>query len=587
VLKNQGIVASQVWNNAQDSYGISPDGRYINYIDWDNISLNLKDLNTGKTNVVSEIGTWIKPMEFPDNSIWSPDGKKIAYCWIIGGGNERTRELRIVNIDGSDNKVITNGNNQNIPWPVAWTSDGKNILGITRGGTEKNSLLNIVLVSVTTGKVSLVKSIKNLTQNDQMELSPDNKYIVYSSRQNESVENNDIYILSIDGKINKKLISDPANDNSPYWSPDGKEVLFVTDRHGTYDLWKIKVENGNPIGDAISIKSNISSKKRSLLGITKDNTIFYAANNIRTDIYIGNLEQDNNTRPIKISNFNTARNINPTWSPNGQQVVFSRFNDQRVEKLGHPHHFTLYDVKTNIHKNMDPILYGNTIMYNPKWSSNGKELLVQGLTKNGKLGGLFLYDINTNKTTPIKVTNNTNINEINELYRSFEYSNDEQSIFYLSEDKRSIIKYDIKYKQETSILSGTKTIHFFKISNDNTRIAFGYWFKNDRNLYTMSITGDDKKKIMTFENCDCSDNIIAWGKDDKYIYFKEGEFRNFKKIMRVSIDGGATEEIFDFNTIVKNGKVTRVNLHPDNNSVAIELEIGKGEIWKLNGIFNE
>jgi Tol biopolymer transport system component len=291
--------------------------------------------------------------------------------------------------------------------------------------------------------------------------------------------------------------------------------------------------------------------------------------------------------PIKISNLNTDRNINPTWSPNGQQVVFSRFDNQREGKLGHPQHFTLYDVKMNTYKNMDPNLHGNTIMYNPKWSSNGDKLLVQGMIKQGLLGGLILYDINTNENTALKVTKNTSLDEINELYRGFEYSNDEQSIFYFSEDKRSIIKYDIKSKLETSIISGKKTIHFFNLSNDNTRIAFGYWFKDDKNLYTMPITGGAKKKLLTFENCDCSDNLIAWGKDDKYIYFKDGKFRNFDKIMRISVDGGNPEDIFDFKPYNKKGIVTRVNLHPDNSKIAVEFEIGKGEIWKLEGIFNE
>lgn len=588
VKAKRGIVASQVWNNAQDSYGISPDGRYINYIDWNNISLNVKDLQTGNTRVVSEIGTWIEPMEFPDNSVWSPDGKKIAYCWIIGSGDDRYRELRIVNVDGSNNKILSTGTRKNSPWPVAWSSDGKFILGITRGNTEDVNSLNLVMISLQEGDIKFIKTVKSLSQGDQMDLSPDNKYVVYVSRQSPNSKNHDIRILSVDGKSDKTLINDPANESSPYWSPDGKEVLFVSDRHGTNDLWKIKVQNGEPIGNVSLVISNISNRTKALLGVSKDNTIFYTSNNVRTDIFIGDLDAGSSNGPVKISNLNTDRNMNPQWSPDGKQLVYSRFDNNRNEKLGHPQHFTLYDTEKKTSKNMDPNFYGNTIMYQPRWSSTGNELLVQGMMKSGQRGGLILYDLKTNTNSPFKVIDNTNIDDINLSYRQFEFSNDDQSAYYLSEDQKSILKYNVKTKQETSILSGDKTIHFFKLSTDNTQIAFGYWFENNKNLYTMPVSGGAKKKIMTFDNCDCADNLIAWGKEDKYIYYKEGEFRDLKKIMRISVDGGTPEEIFDFSSVTNNnGTVTKVSLHPNNSKMAVEFEIGKMEIWKLNGVLNE
>lgn len=583
-MKKRGIVASQVWDNAQDSYGISPDGRYINYIDWNNISLNVKDLQTGNTRVVSEVGTWIEPMEFPDNSVWSPDGKKIAYCWIIGSGDDRYRELRIVNVDGSNNKILTTGTRKNSPWPVAWSSDGKFILGITRGNTEDVNSLNVVMISLETGDIKFVKTVKSLSQGDQMDLSPDNKFVVYASRQSEDSENHDIHILSIDSKTEKKLINDPGNDSTPYWSLDGNEVLFVTDRYGSHDLWKIEVENGNPIGQAQSVKTNISNQNKSLLGITKDNTLYFATNNVRTDIYIGDLDTNTSNSPIKISNLQTERNINPTWSPKGDELIYSRFDNNRDKKLGHPHHFTLYNIKNKTRKNIDPDLYGNTIMFNPRWTTSDNKILIQGMIEKDQQGGLILYDLNTNKYSPLKVTNNTNIDDINESYRFFEYSNDGQSIYYLSKDKKSIKKYHVKSKKETSIISGTETIHYFKLSNDNSQIAFGYWFEDDKNLYTMPANGGAKKKVMTFDDCDCADNIIDWGKDDNYIYYKEGGFRDFKKIMRIPVSGGTPEEIFNFNSVTNNnGTITKVNLHPDNSKIAVEFEIGKMEIWKLNG----
>jgi len=57
--------------------------------------------------------------------------------------------------------------------------------------------------------------------------------------------------------------------------------------------------------------------------------------------------------------------------------------------------------------------------------------------------------------------------------------------------------------------------------------------------------------------------------------------------MRISVDGGDPEEVIVFKDVFKNGIITRVNIHPDENAILVELEVGKEEVWKLEGLFNE
>jgi Tol biopolymer transport system component len=584
IPKKEGITASQMWSEAQDTYAVSPDGRYLNYIDWANISINIKDLHDGTTRVVSKVGTWIKPNQFPDKSIWSPDGKKLAYYWFVGN----VTELHIVNMDGTSDKIIAKGMDYTAPWPVSWTPDGKYILAITTENIKNIINHKMVQVSVIDGSVKVLKDYKNLSCGGSIDISPDNKYIVYDIQQNVNSQQNDIHILSLDGTMDKKLVGDLGNDSSPFWAPNGKEILFVSDRYGTNDLWKLKIENGTPIGVSKIVKSDLGSRNR-ILGITKDKAIFYGTNNSRIDVYIADMKMGANKnvkRPLKISSLKTKRNMNAVWSPNGQFVAYSRFNPFRDEILGHQQQFTIYDTESGTRKNLDTDMFGNTVMYNPQWTSDNEKLLIQGMIKDDYQGGLFLFDINTNKKTAIKVSDNMTVGKIDDEYRFYTLSNDDKSIFYFSEDKKSILKYTIKSKLETTIISGSKTIHFFELSNDNTKITFGYWFENDKNLYTVSTSGDGIQKLMEFD-CDCADNVVSWGKDDKFIYFKDGKFRNFKKLLRISVNGGAPEEMIVFSDIFENGTVTRVNIHPDESSILVELEVGQEEVWKLEGIFSE
>ena len=584
IPKKEGIIASQMWSEAQDTHGVSPNGRYLNYIDWENISINIKDLYNGTTRVLSKAGTWIKPNQFPDKSIWSPDGKKLAYYWFVGNDTE----LHIVNVDGTSDKIIAKGKNQTTPWPVSWTPDGKHILAITTENVTNKINYKMVQVSVVNGSIKVLKDFKNLSCGGSIDISPDNKYIIYDIQQNENSQQNDIHILSIDGGIDKKLVSDLGNDSAPFWAPNGKEILFVSDRYGTNDLWKLKIENGTPIGVSKIVKSDLGSRNR-ILGITKDNAIFYGTNNARNDVYIADMRMGVNKdvkKPFKISSHDTKRNMNPVWSPNGEFVAYSRFKPLRDEILGHQQQFTIYETKSGTRKNLDTDMFGNTVMYNPQWTSNNEKLLIQGMIKSNYQGGLFLFDVNTRKKTAIKVSDNMNVHKINDSYRFYTLSNDDKSIFYFSEDKKSILKYTIKSKVETTIISGSETIHFFKLSNDNTKIAFGYWFENDNNLYTVSTSGNEKQKLLEFD-CDCADNLVSWGKDDKFIYFKDGKFRNFEKLMRISVHGGDPEEMIVFSDIFENGTVTQVNINPDENSILVELEVGKEEVWKLEGLFND
>jgi len=582
ITKKDGIIATQVWSPAQDSYRVSPDGRYLTYIDWNNISLNIRDLHTNTNRVLSKVGTWIMPNEFPDTSIWSPDGKKVAYYWFVG----RDTELHIVNVDGTSDKIIAKGNSETTPWPVSWSPDGKYILAITANKIKNEINHKMVQVFVEDGSIKVLKDFKNLSCGGVMDISPNNKFIVYAIQQNENSKQKDIHILSLDGRIDKKLVNDLANDSAPFWSPDGKEILFVSNRYGTNDLWKLKIKNGNVIGVEEIVKADLGSRNR-ILGITKDNAIFYGVINSRIDVYITNLKEGKSVNsPLKISKLSTKRNINAIWSPDGQFVSYTRFNPYRDKIMGHPQQFTIYNTKTGSRKNIDTDMYGNVVMYRPQWTSDGKKLLIHGFVKNNYQGGLFLFDINTHKKTGIKVSNNMSYHKINDDYRSFTYSNDEKSIYYFSKDKKSIIKYTIKSKQESKIVTGTKTIGSFRLSNDNSKIAFGYWIEDDKNLYTVSTTGGGKKKLLALD-CDCVYNLISWGKDDQYIYLKDGKFRDYKGIMRISIDGGEPEEVLDFKDLFKNSVVTQVNINPDENKILTEVQVGHGEIWKLEGIFKD
>jgi len=64
----------------------SPDGRYLSDVNWAAGNMAVHDLKTGEFRDLTDEGTWKDPIKFGDVSIWSPDSRQIAYCWIDRDG---------------------------------------------------------------------------------------------------------------------------------------------------------------------------------------------------------------------------------------------------------------------------------------------------------------------------------------------------------------------------------------------------------------------------------------------------------------------------------------------------------------------
>jgi Tol biopolymer transport system component len=87
--------------------------------------------------------------------------------------------------------------------------------------------------------------------NFSAQLSPDGRRLVYMSDRTGDAE---IWLLDLESGEERRLTDNPALDVNPNWSPDGKSILFQSDRGGAFHPWTLEVEGGRiePFGKGIA-----------------------------------------------------------------------------------------------------------------------------------------------------------------------------------------------------------------------------------------------------------------------------------------------------------------------------------------------
>lgn len=79
------------------------------------------------------------------------------------------------------------------------------------------------------------------------QVSPDGKWIAFTISVPDLEENNfnsDIWLMPVSGGKPLQLTRSPKADHSPRWSPDGKQIAFISSRDGVANIYLIRVNGG-------------------------------------------------------------------------------------------------------------------------------------------------------------------------------------------------------------------------------------------------------------------------------------------------------------------------------------------------------
>ena len=216
----------------------------------------------------------------PTAPAWSPDGTMLA---CVLGGISGSVTLLTISVSNGTEKVIGNG-----PWStidsLAWLPDGSGLM--VTGRDPSSPLLQIwhvaypsgeshrvtndlndyrglsmnaegnMMVVVPTSRESDIWLVPTAKPSDARALTtgtakadgavglswtPDGK-IVYASTAS---GNRDIWLLDVNKGTQKQLTSNARQNYYPQVTPDGRHILFLSDRGETLGIWRMDVDGTN------------------------------------------------------------------------------------------------------------------------------------------------------------------------------------------------------------------------------------------------------------------------------------------------------------------------------------------------------
>jgi Tol biopolymer transport system component len=528
----------------------SPDGRYLSTVDWETGDLAIK--------------------EIPILSIWSPEGKRLAYSWF---NEEQFFELRIIGLDGSEPKILYRSREKFSVQPLDWSPDGKHILA---GLGEQQRVTQIATISVLDGSVHILK--EGLI--DSGLYLADGNFIIYDfvSLAQES-RGNDIALLPVQGGEEISLVKHPAHDFPLGWDSNGERLLFMSDRTGNMDIWALEVQDGKPQGKAYLVKKNMG--RISPLGFTEDGSLYYEIYTSMEDVYTATLDLEKNSLlalPSRAERLFIGANLSPDFSPDGRCLAYiskRTFGPGRFEPLA----ICILSLESGKKRELFPDIEHMRFI---RWSADGKNFFSFGFDKKG-LKGLYSIDAQTGEKDLIL---KCKISE--EFIPEIDVFPDGKRIVYKKYKRgkagtgsiMSIRVRDIQSGKEKEIYHKENAweSHHVALSPDGEWIAF-----EDRvplwNLNVIKVTGGEPRELCRMKSGE-SPTSFDWRPDSREIFFTKWiKSKKLTQLWRLSLEGEEPQRIELPIRVMR-----EFCFHPDGKRIAFSAAYREAEVWVMENL---
>jgi Tol biopolymer transport system component len=548
----------------------SPDGQYLSTVDWKTGDLAVKEIPSGKLHRLTHRDTSKKTYEYALVSIWSPDGKKVAYSWF---NEEQFFELRIIDLDEPEPRTLYQNREKFLVLPYDWSPDGLHILV---GLGKQQRATQIATISVLDGSV---KILKECLINGGL-YSTDGNFIIYNFvLPDPETRGSDISLIPIQGGEEIPLVNHPAHDFSFMWDSNGERLLFMSDRTGIMSIWALDMKGGEPQGEPYLLKKDIG--RISPLGFTNDGSLYYTIYTGMEDVFIATLDLEKNSvlaPPQKVERLFIGANLSPDFSSDGKYLAYI---SRRTSSPGRfePLAVCILSLDSGNKRELLPSLKHMRFI---RWSADGKKFFSYGFDDEGQQA-LYSIDIQTGETELI-----VKCKRHEEFIPEMDVFPDGKKIVYVKSIKTKVGEGDTKSMRVLDILNGEeKEIYQKENSGQPKHVAIspdGKWiaFEDYTPPWTLKVikaTGGEPREIVRMKSGE-NPTSFNWSPDSREIFFtKWSKDEKIIQLWRVAKEDGKSQRI----DLSMQG-MRELCVHPDGKRVAFSASYRETEVWVMDNL---
>jgi Tol biopolymer transport system component len=376
---------------------LSPDGKFVAYAagTFRETKLFVRQLEGGTpVPITREVSGDLR------RPLWSPDGTRIAF--------QSPRGIELIPAFGGIPRLLVSGGPPGVVGDLAWSPDGRSI-AYRVGDT-------LYTRAVDGGPVRRIATAFEL---NSPAWSPDGAWITYVSGNRDfilpgwtfgNIAPSALWIAPAAGGQPIALTDNRSLNTSPIWLPEGRVVLFVSNRDGGRDIYRVELRrSGQPDGTPARLTTGLNAHS---ISISADGgRIAYSAYRETANVWTMAIPErgavsisqatpvtagEQIIESVAVSGdgrwlaFDSDRSGNqdvyrmpvaggepeqltadpqdefgPTWSPDGKEITFHSFRNGNRDVFivpasgGQP----------------EPVVVGPAQERNPRWSANGQQLV--------------------------------------------------------------------------------------------------------------------------------------------------------------------------------------------------------------------
>jgi Tol biopolymer transport system component len=529
------LAARRILADASGVDGVlTADGKYIRRMDWGTGDVVQFEVASGQRSRITNKG----PFEhYVEAHVFSRDGKQIVYDRLTKDG---APELRIRNLDGSGLRTLYS---ESATQPFDWSPDAGSILALR----ERNKAIELTLISTADGSVRVLRSIASVWYMlTSASFSPDGRFVAFSLVREGSPPNGDVFLMTADGRNEVVVAGHPAEDRLLAWTPDGRSLLFLSDRSGTWDIWTVHITGGKQQGEPELLKKDFGRDSR-VLGFAPDGSFYYRTVTRLGGLYEGAVDLETGkvlVPPAPVTTRYTGPPSLPTWSPDGNSLLYAAWRGKNI--------LTIRSTATGEERFLSPRLRE---IYDISWAPDGHSVLAYGMTE--REAGVFRIDAETSETTKLAGA-----------FRAPMLCPDGKTLVFMGGGE--IRKRNLDTGEESVVVKRGE-VGGYDFSPDGRQLVF----QVDGAVKTVSLNGGEPQEL--FRGL-AQYYWLKWTTDGRYIIAQAlGAAAATSEIWRVPAQGGTPLKL-DLSV----PKMDSFALHPDNRRFAFSVNEGsKSELWVL------